>query len=124
MKRYTLPAILWSVLVTVLCLLPGKDLPPIHIVNLDKVFHCLFFGILNWFYLRWASIVVLQNVLIKFVLITSAVIGYGGLMEILQGSFYSDRMADIYDFLANAVGCLLALLIIQKQISRKLKESN
>lgn len=113
MRFYAIPAILWTVLVTILCLLPGRDMPKIHIVNFDKFAHLFFFGILNALYLRWQNAypVLFRNNFLFHLIISVIIILYGGLMEILQGFFYTDRYADFYDFLANASGCILALIL-------------
>jgi VanZ family protein len=44
-------------------------------------------------------------------LIVLSVALYGGLMELLQGTFYTDRSADWYDAAANCTGCVLAFFL-------------
>lgn len=34
---------------------------------------------------------------------------YGGSLEIMQGTLFEERSADIYDFIANSFGCLVGL---------------
>ena len=36
---------------------------------------------------------------------------YGGLLEIMQGTIFEERSADIYDFIANSFGCVMGLLL-------------
>lgn len=109
MRRYYLPAIIWTLVVTFLTLLPGKDLPLINLINFDKFAHIGAFGLLNLLYLRWLLLVTGKGFAAIF--ITLCVILYGGLIELLQGFFYIDRFADWTDFVANTCGCLCALLI-------------
>lgn len=107
MIRYAGPALLWTIIISILTLLPGKDLPKVEIVNFDKIAHLGVFFALNLFYLRWLA---KSNQQINRTLsITLACITYGGIIEILQGTLYTDRYADIYDFIFNALGCILAL---------------
>lgn len=40
------------------------------------------------------------------------VIAYGGLMEWMQGAFYTDRSPDIYDVVANATGVLISFTLV------------
>lgn len=97
------PALLWTLIVSILTLLPGRDLPDVHIVNFDKMAHFGVFALLEWLYLNWLC---LGRSISKPGLITLACVAYGGLIEILQGAFYVDRYADIWDFLFNSLGCL------------------
>lgn len=47
-----------------------------------------------------------RPLLIAFILCTV----YGGLLEVMQGTLFEDRSADIYDFIANTFGATLATL--------------
>jgi hypothetical protein len=109
--RYALPAVVWTILITILCLMPGKDLPSVSIVNFDKFVHISFFGALNALYLRWA--IFGNGLKISPLKITLFTIFYGGMIEILQGTFYTDRHADVMDFISNSVGALIALYCIR-----------
>jgi len=102
-------------IVTFLCLLPGKDMPDVKIVNFDKIGHFCVFGLLNFLFIRHYHFKFNQkSFLLKPALfITFLVIAYSGIMEILQGAFYTDRSADIYDFIANSLGCFSALLFVK-----------
>jgi len=109
--RYALPALVWTSLITILCLMPGKDLPSVSIVNFDKFVHISFFGMLNALYLRWALFG--NGLKLSPLKITLFTIFYGGLIEIIQGTFYTDRHADFMDFVSNSVGALIALYCIR-----------
>lgn len=99
------PALLWTLIVTTLTLLPGRDLPEVRIVNFDKMAHFAVFGLLEWLYLNW---ICLGRSISKPGLVTFACIAYGGLIEILQGAIYIDRYADVWDFVFNGLGCAAA----------------
>jgi len=103
MKYKAGAAIVWTLVIAFLTLLPGKDLPEISIVNFDKVAHLGVFALLQFLYLRWLGRYLMW--------ITVSCIFYGGLIELLQGAFYVDRYADVWDFVFNALGCLVALFI-------------
>ena len=45
-------------------------------------------------------------------------IPYGGLLEILQGALFENRTADVYDFIANSVGCFIGLWLVNKLKSK------
>ena len=96
-------AVLWHVVLTVLTLMPGKDLPQVDIVDFDKVAHLGAFGLMTWLYLRTR--------IARPAIIAAGCATYGALIEVMQGALTADRQADPYDALANAIGCVLALLI-------------
>ena len=98
-----------------MCLLPGKDLPEVQVVNFDKFVHLTVFGLLCWLYLRWFRDTATPRSVSSQILILLAVILYGGLMEILQGAFYTDRSADWLDFAANSAGCIIAFFVPKRQ---------
>ena len=112
--RYSFPAILWATFVTVITLIPGKDLPHVDIISFDKFGHFGVFGLLNALFLRWnyATRIFGLKSGANAGLVTGIIIAYSGLIEILQGAFYTDRTADIYDFIANSAGCLVAFLLL------------
>jgi VanZ family protein len=66
----------------------------------------------------------LQTYFLKLQLNAKAVafsicVAYGGLMEIMQGTLFADRSADVYDFIANSFGCLIGWMFynsIEKKI--------
>jgi VanZ family protein len=112
MIRYAGPALLWTLIISILTLLPGKDLPKVDIVNFDKIAHLGVFFALNLFYLRWLC--KFNQQYNRLLVITAICIAYGGLIEILQGSIYTDRYSDIFDFIFNTLGCLLALPVFKR----------
>lgn len=90
-------------------------MPEVNIVNFDKIGHFSVMGLLNFLFIRHYYH---QNHIRKIKLqpligITLLTIAYGGLMEVLQEVLQSDRTADIYDFAANSLGCLAALLFVK-----------
>jgi VanZ family protein len=103
----------WLILTTVLCLLPGKDMPEIDILNFDKAAHFFVFGLLCFLWLRFLLSLKFthQSKRSKVLFIALAIILYGGLMEVLQGVFYEDRTADVFDFIANSLGVITAGVI-------------
>ena len=104
--RSPFPALLWTITVSILTLMPGKDLPKVNIVNFDKAAHLGVFGLLNLLWLLWLAADA-QNAH-RTIKITIGCMVYGGGIELLQGAF-TDRAADWIDFVFNIVGCLLAL---------------
>lgn len=99
-----------------LCGLPGQDLPNIDFWEIDiedKIAHLGVFGILGFLmvygFLRKNS---QKNIspgqIFLLIIVASA---YGALTEILQGWLFPSRFASLSDFIADAVGAILGIVI-------------
>jgi glycopeptide antibiotics resistance protein len=126
--KHTKWAMLWALLILILCGMPGKDIPHISFLELlsfDKFVHASIFFVFILLSIRGF---VVQTRYPK--LRTSAkpiafaiCVAYGGSMEIMQGTLFIDRSADIYDFVANSFGCSMGWIFyewIQKKFLVKL----
>ena len=107
---------LWALIILILCGIPGRDIPHISFLELlsfDKFVHAGIFFVLLLLTLRGF---LMQS---RFARLKSSsrfiaaliCIAYGGLLEIMQGTLFQERSADIYDFIANSFGCLMGLLL-------------
>lgn len=111
--------LIWALVILILCGIPGKDVPHIsflEILSFDKWVHAGIFIVLVLLAVRgfrlqkkFSSL----NTYASFYAVGFS-IAYGGLLEILQGTIFQDRSADIYDFIANSFGCFVAILIYPK----------
>lgn len=109
---------LWALLILILCGMPGKDIPHISFLELlsfDKFVHASIFFV---FILLSARGLLLQTTFLKLQqqakpIAFTICVAYGGLMEIMQGTLFEDRSADIYDFIANSFGCTLGWICYQ-----------
>ena len=110
--KHTKWAMLWALLILILCGMPGKDIRHISFYELrsfDKFVHASIFFVFILLSIRGF---VLQTNFLKLQQTAKPVsfgicVAYGGLMEIMQGTLFQDRSADIYDFIANTFGCLM-----------------
>lgn len=116
-------ALLWALLIFILCAIPGKDIPHVSFLELlkfDKLVHAGVFFILILFtvrgFLLQTSFIKLQQ-FSKPVAFVLCVI-YGGSLEIMQGALYNGRTASVYDFIANSFGAAVGLLMY-KWIEKK-----
>src|SRR5574337_308071 len=115
MKAYPAP-LLWALLILILCGMPGKDIPHISFLELlsfDKWVHAGIFFVLTLLLIRSFRLQQKREWLLRnAVYLAPALAGlYGGLTEILQATLFIDRDADLYDFIADGFGCILAALI-------------
>nr|WP_315262533.1 VanZ family protein [uncultured Flavobacterium sp.] len=115
MPKYLLflVALLWTGIVTYLCLIQSSDVPVINIPNLDKCIHAFFYFVFTfvWFLffrkqLKFESF--FKPLLISFVF--SFV--FGIVIEVLQGLVTTTRQADIWDGVANLFGAMLSVFTI------------
>ena len=107
-----LPAVLWALLILILCGIPGKDIPHVsflELLNFDKFVHAFIFFVLILLFMRGIH---LQSLNKKFAIYAlSFCIAYGGLLEIMQGAIFIERTADVYDFAANSFGSIMGFLL-------------
>ncbi len=113
--------LLYTLAITVLFLLPAKDIPGVAIRFGDKWAHIFVFLILT---LIWLLITLVKNWLTKYRVfwVSFLALLYGIIIEALQERFFETRSADIWDVVADIVGILLAVLlflIMKKRISLK-----
>lgn len=111
-----IPGIAWFFLVAVLVFLPGSDLPKIEwlgIPHFDKLVHAgLFGGIVFLFcmpFFRGYSYK--AKCVLIFLLISLLTILWGLAVEFIQKYFVYGRSFDWYDWLADSVGVVCALIL-------------
>ena len=81
-----------------------------QINNIDKFIHFIFYFLLSVSFQSSLFRITLnkkQQTLITLIL----VISYGLIMEVFQFYFTSDRSAELFDVMANTLGCILGILI-------------
>jgi VanZ family protein len=112
-------AMLWALVILILCGMPGRDIPHISFLELlsfDKFVHAGIFFVLL---LLTARGFILQNrfsaLKEKPTLVAALLcITYGGLLEIMQATVFEERSADLYDFIANSFGCILGVIFYER----------
>ena len=120
--RQNLLAIIWSIVIIILCSIPGQKFPDtsfLEIPHLDKVIH---FGL--YFILATVTIKGFHNqdkVLglssSPFLCTVVYSISLGILIEILQHYFIPFRQGDAYDVFANAGGSITGALLIYYKLA-------
>jgi VanZ family protein len=121
--KHTKWALIWALIILILCGIPGKDVPEVSIVNFDKFVHASIFFVLLLLTVRGFSLQTEVTVLHHSPKTTAFVLCviYGGTIELMQGAFFVDRTADINDFVANSFGCLAGSLLYDKIATLSLK---
>lgn len=113
--RHTKWAQLWALFILVLCGIPGRDIPHISFLELlsfDKFVHAGIFFVLILLSIRGFSLQTkfqtIQTYSKSFSFVFCVI--YGGLMEIMQGTIFIGRSADVFDFIANSFGSVMGLV--------------
>ena len=111
-------SIAWALLILLLSLVPGGELPDLSfwtLLTFDKMMHIFMFGILSfrtmmgaskqqtlWWLRHHSGIFTLAGVFI-----------FGATIEIMQEYFIQDRYGDWVDLLANTIGTLGGIYIFR-----------
>lgn len=114
-----------GIIILILTGLPGSLFPKVKpVIGLDKVVHlCMYAGfafLCIWGYRR--QYLSRDKAYRKRALLLTALISvaYGGITELMQEFLVPTRTGDWFDFLSDAIGALLGLLVFQF-FSRKKK---
>lgn len=108
-------AFIWAVIIFGLCSMPGKLIPSVswlELLSFDKFVHAgVFFILVSLLHISVTAHQQKQQ-LVYFWFGLSVL--YGGALEIMQATVFSDRSADWLDMIANSVGCVMALILKTK----------
>ncbi|MCX6226195.1 MAG: VanZ family protein [Bacteroidia bacterium] len=114
-RKLFIISLIWSLLILILCAIPGGSLPrsPIfNIPNFDKIVHALLYFPLAFFLGAEFDLSKKSILRVAGPLLTMFVVAiYGGLIEFLQEYLFIKRSSDIVDFLADMIGGLAGLSI-------------
>lgn len=110
-----LPAIIWAGVIMWLSAAPSQTLPDFNIISQDKIGHFAVYGLMtllsSWGLKRYQN----QRLTILNLWAAAGVCAiYGGLMEVMQYTFFPGRTFDLVDMLANSIGCALCVLVFRK----------
>lgn len=116
-KHSLLLAVIWTIIIFILCCTPGKYIPTVswlELLSFDKFVHASIFFTLAclWLmYLHYSNKLSIQSISITIFMC----IAYGGILEIMQATLFSQRSGDWLDFIANSFGCFMGLLFFSKK---------
>lgn len=105
-----LPFILYTLILTILLLMPSQKLPEMFEVS-DKIKHFFAFGIFTFLFalsFHFSNSYSELPKILKLVIVVASI--YGGLTEIIQ-MFVPGRSADIIDFSLNVLGSIVGLIL-------------
>jgi hypothetical protein len=103
--------IIWFFVILGLCSMPGQYIPStdfFELLKFEKWVHAGIFYVLMLLCLNLIYKNNLSNVYIYLFLLLCII--YGGLLEIMQAKLFSNRSADVLDFIANSFGCIVSFI--------------
>jgi VanZ family protein len=110
-------ASVWTLIILILCSTPGRFIPSsnwLDLLSFDKFVHAsIFFTLCCLWFLFLIHKQKVKTGYIVIVLLCCE--SYGGLLEIMQSTIFSERAGDWLDFIANSFGCLMALVFFLKK---------
>lgn len=129
MLRNLLPGILWGIVILILSGVPGNYVPSVFgfldWISPDKLVHLTMYAVLVFVLLRGLRKQKQQHEISKTLMYCVIGIGiaFGGITEVLQNIVFIHRNGNIYDFIADIIGCLTGLLLYLLYQRKKNKES-
>lgn len=101
-----------------MCLMSTEDLPSIdylQLLSFDKLVHAILFGLLSLSLLvafrRQNKVNYIRKKAILIAVLFSLI--YGLILEIVQYSLVEDRTGEVYDIVANMLGCALGIVFFR-----------
>lgn len=108
-------SILWALIILILCGAPSSGFPSTRFFNIphfDKIIHFGLYVVFSTLLLSENNKLKLKGELTKqsiFISLSVAIL-YGLLIEILQWLVFTSRGAEFWDFFANTIGAITAVL--------------
>lgn len=99
---------LWTLMIFIACLIPGRDVPSVNFPLMDKWVHFVIFG---GFSFLWLATFQRTDLMKRIAFFLLAVL-FGYVVELLQGSgITSGRSYDMWDVLADGIGGALGVIL-------------
>jgi VanZ family protein len=121
--KYNGPVILWAILILVLTGLPGNYFPKVptiwDLLEPDKIVHLAIFLVFTLLLIYAIIHSRRSSKRFLFILATGTGIVFGAATELLQAWVFTWRQASVYDFIADAIGCLAGYLLFKKLLKTK-----
>lgn len=114
LKTYSfILVILYSIALTIVCLIKIEGLTKGGISFGDKIFHSVSYVFLTflWYNTFYNKFKFSKSKALTYAIIISII--FGIIIEILQGTLTTYRSADINDVLANSLGVMLTAVVIK-----------
>lgn len=134
MKRLTedfYPGLIIAIFIMVIMGMPASYFPEVvsfwDWLGPDKIIHLIVFGLLSfamlWGYRKKILLHDISFIKKYFILTLLLSVTYGALTELLQKYVFINRYGSLYDFIADAIGCVLGIIIFFLYVEKKSKKN-
>jgi len=119
-KQLLVVCILYSLFITIIFLLPSKEIPELFdtFIPIDKLVHVFIFLVLTFLWLLYVNSVLNGTKPIALFFILAVCLLYGILIEVIQEHYLSSRGAEVLDVIADILGASLGLLFFRNYKNR------
>lgn len=125
------PGLIIAIFIMVIMGLPGNYFPKVvsfwDWLGPDKVIHLIVFGMLSysmlWGYRKKILSHDVRYIKKSFLLTLLLSVSYGALTELMQKYVFINRFGSIYDFIADAIGCVLGAIVFILYLKKKVKKN-
>ena len=125
------PGLIIAIFIMVIMGLPGNYFPKVvsfwDWLGPDKVIHLIVFGMLSysmlWGYRKKILSHDVQYIKKSFLLTLLLSVSYGAITELMQKYVFINRFGSIYDFIADAIGCVLGAIVFFLYFKKKVKKN-
>lgn len=125
------PGLIIAIFIMVIMGLPGNYFPKVvsfwDWLGPDKVIHLIVFGMLSysmlWGYRKKILSHDVRYIKKSFLLTLLLSVSYGALTELMQKYVFINRFGSIYDFIADAIGCVLGAIVFILYFKKKVKKN-
>lgn len=111
---FVIIAIVLSIIVAFVSLMPSSGVPKVEIKHLDKLIHFTMYFVLSMSYGLAFSFIYKNGSFKKWLFPFLMALCFGILMEFCQEIFTNTRNFDVFDILANGIGSFFGILILKK----------
>ncbi|MCD4772628.1 MAG: VanZ family protein [Bacteroidales bacterium] len=119
------PAVIWGIFILILSGLPGSSFPKIpsfwEWIGPDKIIHLFIYGVFGYLLQSGFTRQFSEKKKRYYVILSSFGLGiiFGAITEVLQFYIFIGRNGNIFDFLANIIGCIIGISIYYLMFSKK-----
>lgn len=106
-KAARLVAVGWTLFIIVMLSIPGRDLPDVDAIQIDKIMHFVVFAVLGWL---WLLAFGKREKGTVWLVIAGGIL-FAIFSEIYQGMLPFDRSPDPYDAAADSLGIIFSAII-------------
>ena len=116
-------AILLTILVLYLSLMPTDNLPSLEVGQVDKLYHLIAYTFLSSSWFLYFIFFKDEQKTKRLALVISSLILFGIIIEVLQSNLTDYRTFDWWDVVSNTIGIFIAFILFRtnKNKLRKLK---